>query len=195
MRSKILLFVATTLFVCVPTIYSQDTSSGQAKTAAFRPQNIEFPTVEGWNLGEKQAIPMEQSGIVVNYDSDLKERMTVYVYSRGEIDKSNGLSGVVKDEFEGAKDALKTVADAGIYTNLKTVKSETAFVGGASGKVKALRALLSFEARGMKLNSEIFVFPYKEHVVKLRVSRPATLDAVTASYSTLLAAIDGLFSK
>ena len=182
------------MLLCVSSVFSQTGASAQGK-ASFQPQDVEFPAVEGWRLGPKSAIPMEQSGIIVNYDSPDRERMTVYVYSRGKTDIPNELSGIIKDEFEGAKNALRTVAEAGIYSNLKIVKSETATVGGATGKVKALRAVLSFEAGGNKLNSELFVFPYKGHVVKLRISRPAALAMDAESYTRLLSALDNLFSR
>lgn len=174
--------------------FAQTTATGSDKSK-FQPQDVEFPKVNGWTLGAKTPLPGEESGFAVNYDSPDEERMTVYIYSRGQSGIPNELSGVIKDEFDGAIQALKTVAEMGYYSNLKVAKTDTASVGGANGKVKALHALLTFEAGGTKFNSEVYVFPYKNHVVKLRISRPATLPADSETYLKLLMAIDGVFSK
>jgi hypothetical protein len=83
----------------------------------------------------------------------------------------------------------------GVYKNLKITKNDTTMVGGAGGKVKALHAVITFEARGAKLNSEIYVFPYKGHVAKLRISRPATLAADAKGYLAMMSALDAFFVK
>ena len=158
-------------------------------------ERIEFPEVEGWELGEKSPLPAGDDGIFINYDSPGRERVTIYVYRRGSGDVPDKLSGLVKEEFDGAREAIKTVADAGMYTDLKESKSDTAAIG-ATGKVKALHVQMTFKARGAPLNSEIYVFPYKGYIVKIRATRPAAVDKTRdESYARLLAAIDELFSK
>jgi hypothetical protein len=163
----------------------------ETKTSAkkFSPSEIVFPEIEGWKAGAKGAIPMEESGVSINYDSPERERITVYVYKRGQAAKD--LKGVVKEEFDGALDALSQFAEAGLYSNLKIGKKETTTVGGS---VQSLKAGLGFEARGAKYSSELFVFPYQDHVVKIRASRPDPI-ANNDLYSKFLIAIDKLFSK
>ena len=157
-------------------------------------ERIEFPEVEGWERGEKAMLPTGEEGIFINYDSPARERVTIYVYKRdGEV--SDKLGGVVKEEFNGARDAIKSVAEAGLYTDLKESKSETGTIG-ATGKVKALHVQMTFKARGAPMNSEIYVFPYKGYVAKIRATRPAGVDKTRdEAFAKLLAAIDELFSK
>ena len=158
-------------------------------------ERLQFPEVEGWELGEKVALPTGEEGIVVNYDSPTRERVTVYVYRRG-IEVPDKLTGFVKEEFEGARGAIRTVAEAGMYTDLKESKSETSNVGGAAGKVKSLHTQMTFKARGVKMNSEIFMFPYKGYGVKIRATRPGDVDkSRDEAYARLFAALDDLFSK
>jgi len=154
---------------------------------------LEFPAVEGWEGGKRSPLPGDD-GIFVNYDSSAGERVTIYVYSRAG-DVSDKLSGVIKDEFDGARDAIKTVAEAGIYTDLKQSNSEAGVIG-TTGKIKALHVQMTFKARGAPLKSEIYVFPYKGYVAKIRATRPAGVDETRdESYARLLAAIDQFFSK
>lgn len=184
----------TTIFLSILAISSAFAQS--PKPASQSVGDLNFPDVEGWSRSDKVAIPVEESGFTVNYDSVARERMTVYVYTRGSSPLPKDLSGIIKEEFEGAKDAIKMVAEAGMYTNLKELKSEKSTVGGANGKVKALHALLSFDVKGTKMRSEIFVFAHKDHVIKLRVTRPEAVSKDRdASYAQLLTSIDGLFSS
>jgi hypothetical protein len=203
MKSIKTLFIALVLAIGVSGVFAQTVTTGKASSTArlvvksdtLNLSDLTFPSIEGWRMSPKAAIPMEESGVFVNYDSPDRARMTVYVYTRGSKGVPNDLSGIIKEEFDGAQDAIRTVVKAGIYSNLKEVKNDTATIGGSAGKVKALRALLSFEAGGSQMNSEIFVFPYKGHIVKLRVSRPSTYDTGGEGYSKLFAAIDGLFAN
>jgi hypothetical protein len=158
-----------------------------------RSNSIRFPEIEGWVRGGANPLPGESSGIVIGYDTTDGEVATIYVYSRGKI-ADNGFGGVIKEEFEGAKKALQTVVDMGIYSNLKILKSETAaFAPG--GKIKALHSVVTFDVKGrsLSMNSEIIVFPYKSHVVKVRLSRPSSLPASGAAYLRMLKEIDNLF--
>ena len=156
--------------------------------------DIDFPEVEGWRRGTKASIPGD-NGYTVAYDSEKSGHITVYVYTRGNAPLGPELKGVIKDEFDGARNAIKAVADAGIYTDFKELKNAVATVNGEKGKTKALWAMLSFSARGNKLNSEIFLLPFRGQVVKIRASRPASVEGPDAAYSKLMAALDELFSK
>lgn len=155
----------------------------------FSPNDVVFPEVEGWRTAGKAPLPMGDTGISINYDSPDRERVTVYVYSRQQPAKD--LKGVIKEEFEGAIQALKDVAEAGVYSDLKFDKQETATVAGS---VKALKAALSFTARETRFSSEIIVFPYGEHVIKIRGSRPTTVTN-NERYLKLLGEIEKIFAK
>lgn len=196
MRSHIRIFGTLLLVVAGATLafgQKPQTSSTAEKLPII--ERLEFPEVEGWEVGEKMALPTGEEGIVVNYDAPTRERVTVYVYRRGDA-VPDKLTGFVKEEFEGARDAIRTVAEAGMYADLKESKSETASVGGTAGKVKALHIQMTFKARGVAMNSEIYVFPYQGYAVKIRATRPADVDkSRDEMYVKLFTALDDLFSK
>lgn len=192
---KILLIFVASLLIFGSEAIAQNTATKPtplpeaSASKKFSPNDVIFPEVEGWRTGGKAPLPMGDTGISINYDSPDRERVTVYVYSRQQPAKD--LGGVIKNEFEGAIQALKDVAEAGVYSELKFDKQETTTVAGS---VKALKAGLSFTARDTRFSSDIIVFPYKEHVVKIRGSRPTTVTS-NERYLKLLGEIEKLFSK
>lgn len=59
-----------------------------------------------------------------------------------------------------------------------------------------MKSILNTFGPGDAMNSEIYVFPYKGYIVKLRATRPATLDKTQdEAYVRLLSALDSLFSQ
>jgi len=158
-------------------------------------EEIEFPTVDGWTRGEKQIIPDDGGGRghVINYDSKTNGRVTVYIYTRGLKSIPDGLGKLVEEELEGAKAAIRVVAGTGAYGEVKGGKTETITLGGDKGRVKSLRASYVFNRNGQVLNSEIYLFGYQDHFIKLRASRPAS--ASNEAFAALLLSLDQLFSK
>jgi hypothetical protein len=154
-----------------------------------------FPEVNGWKRGDVSPLPTDDDGVFVHYDSPSSEWMTVYIYRRGATAKNN-LSGVAKEEFEDAKDALRTVTAAGMYSDLKESTSGTTVLGEPGFTRKALHAAMSFRAQQTPLTADLYVFPYRGYVVKLRVTRLAELGSETdAAHAELLSAINKMFSK
>jgi len=158
---------------------------------------LEFPEVEGWRRSEKMDIPAPGDGYTVNYDSQGHGRVTNYIYSHGHERIPDELKGVIVDELKGAKEAIQTAVSMGAYSDAKEGKSETVTLGGDGGKVKSLKASFTLTTRGgQKTNSDIYVFPYKNNFVKLRVTRfisPGT--EADTSFAKLMTALDNLFSR
>lgn len=195
MKSSIKL-VASLLLLIFGSLAAFAQAPGAAAQVSPFLDKLDFPEVEGWTRGAKKILPTGEDGVTVNYDSPSRERITVYVYRREEGGPAKDLTGVIKEEFNGARDAIRMVADAGVYSEFKEIKSETVTMGGATGKVKALRSLLTFKVGSNKMNSEIYVFPYNGYVTKFRVTRPADVAKERDdAYAKLLAAMDAFFSK
>ncbi|MBC7899832.1 MAG: hypothetical protein H7070_07225 [Saprospiraceae bacterium] len=157
---------------------------------------ITFPDVDGWDRDEPYKYPTPDAGYSVNFNSRTNGRVTLYVYNGGHSKIPNELTGLVKEELEAAKAGIQAAVDAGIYGNLKESKMETVVLGGTKGKISALRSHFTLTREGEKLNSDIYLFPYKNNFIKLRVTRPASTDkTMDESFANLLYEIDSLFTK
>lgn len=156
---------------------------------------VEFPEVDGWELGRRSTFPQKELGYSVNYESPIAGRVTVYVYTGGVSRIPNDLTGPVAAQMKQAKSDIKQAVDAGYYDSVKDVRSETITLGGTDGKVKALYTLLDLRANGNKLDSEIYVFPYNGYFVKLRATRPASeKGSKIEAMEDLLKALDDTFA-
>lgn len=156
--------------------------------------NVEFPEVDGWELSEKHKYPTAQLGYSVNYESPTGGRVTVYVYNGGRKSIPSSLTGVVVEEMDRAKNDIKAAVDAGAYESAKLRKSESITLGGIAGNLKILYTSFDLVARGNKLHSEIYLFPYQNYFVKIRATRTKANEkspAITALFSE----IDALFLK
>lgn len=202
LRSAVLL-TAAFCFLCLPAFGQKNdpgTSSMKKNTPMTRADGnaaanaLQFPKVEGWTGTDKRPIPSPGDGYTVGYNYPGYGAVTVYVYSHGMDRIPDELAGVIKDELEGAADAIRQVASMGVYSDVKEGKTETIVLGGEKGKVKVLRAHFTLTRGEQKMNSEIYVFPYKNNIVKLRVTRAASAsDEMNNSFAKLLAAIDSAF--
>lgn len=207
MFSKFRSIAVISLFVlCVSSALAQDVKTDPAAakpkpTPQPTPEKIgtlkvNFPEVEGWELGEPYFYPTPEAGHSVNYDAPGNGRVTVYIYTGGHKKISDELSGPVKEEMEMAKAAIKSAGEQGVYNDVKELKTEKIVLGGTAGKVNVLRSRFTLSRDGNKLASEIYVFPYKNNIIKLRVTRPLAAGAEgDASFAKLLSEIDTLFSK
>ncbi len=207
MNSKFRGIALVCLFIlCVSSVLAQDVKtnpSGTKATATPTPApekigtlKVDFPEIDGWELSEPYFYPEPSAGHSVNYDSRTNGRVTIYIYTGGHKKISNELSGPVKDELELAKVAIKAAGEQGVYDNVKELKTEKILLGGAAGKVNVLRSRFTFSREGNKLASEIYVFPYRNNIIKLRVTRPALAGAEgDSSLAKLLSDIDTLFSE
>src|SRR5687768_2044114 len=84
---------------------------------------LQFPKAEGWQSGQKTPIPSPGDGYAIGYDSPGYGAVTVYVYSHGHERIPDQLDGVIKQEIEGAAEAIRTVAGMGIYSEVKEGKT------------------------------------------------------------------------
>lgn len=181
-------FTSFAVLVCLfafSTIYSQD-----------KPLKINFPEVEGWEKGAITTYPYAELGYSINYESEEGGRVTVYVYNGGrKTVPNNAKDSVIKGEIDKAKNEILTVEKMGRYKNVKELKDETIMLGGANGKIECQHKLFSMTAGRDDLLSEIFLFGYQNHFIKLRATRLyAKEDTPNKSVTDLLTALDKVFS-
>lgn len=157
---------------------------------------INFPEVEGWEKDDIQNYPTPALGYSINYESEDGGRVTVYVYNGGRAKIPNDVSHkVLKDEINKAKSEIYQVEKLGHYKNVKEVKNRTMVLGGEAGKVESLHILFSFEAGANKLTSEIYLFGFENHFIKIRATRLyEDENTKNEAIETLLAEMDKLFS-
>ena len=204
MRSsfKSTVFAILVSLVLVPASFSQtfpvQNAPVKAKSAIkVAPElKISFPVVKGWEKSEVTTYPVAALGYSVNYESEEGGRVTVYVYNSGRSKIVNGAKDkVIKDEIEKAKSEILEFEKRGVYQNVKEIKNETIALGGENGKVESLHYLLSMSARGNELTSEIYLFGYKNHFIKLRATRLYEKEGIKNQAMTdLLSALEKLFS-
>lgn len=155
--------------------------------------NVSFPEVDGWQLSEKTQYPTPDMGYSVNYESPAA-RITIYVYTGGRPAIPNSLLGVVAEEMKGTQAGINSIVEQGYYESAKELRNETVTLGGKNGKIKSLHVQYALKAAGRELDSHIYLFPYNNYFVKLRMTGPKTA-APDPGIATLLEAIDLLFSK
>jgi len=157
---------------------------------------IVFPEVEDWQKGDEVTYPSPELGYSVTYQSTEGGRVTVYVYNAGLKNIPNDVNDrIIKNEIERAKNEIIQIGKAGYYDDVKEVKSETVTLGGKDGRIKALRSLFYFKVRGEAMDSEIYIFGYKNNFIKIRSTRPKTEGAANAALAELLAEIDKMFAQ
>ena len=156
-----------------------------------------FPEVENWERGELRTYPNEALGFSVPYISEEGGIVTIYVYNAGLSSIPNDINDkVVKGEIERAKNEIIQYGKMGVYEGVREIKSDTITLGGANGKVRALRSLFYFKIKGDEVDSEIYLFSYKNNFIKIRATRPKAVNgAENKALVELLAAIDKMFAK
>jgi len=177
--------------------------SGNPSIRMFKGElEVDFPDVEGWERSDPYRYP-KGLGYSVQYDSIRGGRVTVYVYNGGRKKIANDLSGTVKDEMDRAKGEIYATEEAGYYENVKELTSDTITLGGAGGKLKALRAVFTLDDKRSNMvgvnksrTSEIYIFPHQNHFIKIRSTRSKE-DGKTPNeaIAALFTEIDGFFTK
>ncbi len=155
--------------------------------------DVAFPEVEGWELSERQQYPTPEMGYSHNYESP-SGRVTVYVYHGGRKTIPNSLKGPVAEEVKMAQAGILAFVERGSYESAKEVKNETVTLGGTKGKVQSLHVLYALRAGGRDLDSRIYLFPYNNYFIKIRMTGPPMKEP-SADMITLFEALDLLFSK
>jgi hypothetical protein len=143
--------------------------------------NVPFPEVKGWALSPQRPLPPESGGYTVAYNSEERVAVTIYVYNHGHKSIPNDLSAaVVQKEMAGAKDALQQARQMGIYKEVKEEASGESTLGAQKDGPKMLYARFRIQIRDQETVSEIYVLPYQNHFVKLRITRPVNAPAAVA---------------
>ena len=151
-----------------------------------------FPNVVGWEKGETATYPSAELGYSVPYQSETGGTVTIYVYNGGVRSIADGIGDQnVKNEIKKAETDIKSYGDAGYYQNVKLIKSETATIGGTR---TVLYSLFSMKIRGTDVDSEIYLFGYKNNFIKIRATRPKGRDgAANAEVDKLLKEVVAIF--
>ena len=169
-----------------------------AQTNSAKGNEIVFPEVEGWEMGEITTYPTEELGYSIPYQSEEGGgTVTIYVYNGGLKKIADGIDDKnVKSEIKKAGSDIELYGQKGYYDNVKKIKDDTVSLGGKDGKVKALYSLYSFKIRGNEVDSEIYLFGFQNNFIKIRATRPKGKDsAENVEVNNLLAEIGKLFSK
>lgn len=155
--------------------------------------DVTFPEVDGWDLTARQQYPTPDMGYSHNYESS-SGRVTIYVYNGGRTSIPNALTGVVAEEVKMTQAGILMFVERGSYESAKELKNETVALGGANGKVKSLHVLYALRAGGRDLDSHIYLFPYNNYFIKIRMTGPPAKEP-SADTVALFEALDLLFSK
>lgn len=154
--------------------------------------NVKFPDVDGWTRGEKVQYPTAELGYSVSYGSR-SGRVTVYVYNGGLKKIPNDLTGPVADQMTTSRNDIKAMVEQGGYDSSTEGKVETVIIGGPTGKVRSLHTEFTLKAKGNEFDSETYVFPYNDHFIKIRITRPKAVGK-TEELQELMKSLDEVFS-
>lgn len=95
-----------------------------------------------------------------------------------------------------AQGEIFAVADMGMYKEVKEhMVTIPIVVRTGAAAVSVLLAKYTFTAGGNRLDSEIYVFPYQNYLVKVRSTRPMSPTGKNKPVDRLLSEIALLFSK
>lgn len=151
-----------------------------------------FPDIENWQRAEKRTYSSPELGYSVSYTSEEGGTVSIFVYNGGNTSIANGTTDeLVIEEFDRTKSRVKMLGGQSAVE----VKSDTVTLGGTNGKVSALRALYNFNLQSQVVDSEIFIFGYKNNFIKIMATRPKTKSGENKSLIKLLAAVDKMFAK
>jgi hypothetical protein len=168
----------------------------EEKTSGATNEGIEFPEIKDWERDSITTFPDPALGYSIGYESDEGGRVTIYVYNGGLKKIPQDINEkVIKEEIERAKNEIIQIGKMGIYQGVKELKNDTVTLGGASGKVKALRSLFYFKVKGEEVDSEIYLFSYKNNFIKIRSTRPKSEKGTeNKAILNLLAELDKIFA-
>jgi hypothetical protein len=185
MKSK---FALLALIVCL--------LAGNSIFAQDKYLKIDFPEVDGWEKGEIVRYPVIELGYGLNYESETGGRVTIYVYNGGYKKIPNSAKDkLIKGEVEKAKNEIQMVEKMGRYKNVKELKDDTVMLGGVDGKIECAHKLFSMTVGADDLTSEIFVFSYQNHFIKVRATRLYEKEGTkNQAMNDLLGALDKMFA-
>jgi hypothetical protein len=145
--------------------------------AADNAPKLPFPKLEGWENTDIRPLPPESGGgYSVGYNSATPRiAVTIYVFNRGNPKIEDNLtSAPIREEFDSAKDAILEATRRGIYKDAREEESGESTLGSDKSAPKTLHARFHLTTKdGNQATSEIYVLPYKNYFIKLRVTRVA----------------------
>jgi hypothetical protein len=178
-------------------VFAQDNVQKQNNADVSDKLEISFPEVENWNKSEIHTYSTPELGYSVNYRSKEAGYVTVYVYDGGEKQIADGVSDrKIEEQLINAENEIYAFVESGSYDDAQKLKSDIITLGGKSGKVRVLRSIFFIGRKEQKLYSEIYVFGYKNHFIKVRASRPFDVyETENELMLKLFMEIDRLFSE
>jgi hypothetical protein len=191
------LAIFCSLFLLQTTATAQPPGGKSESSKTTTRTEIEFPDIDGWEKGEIQKFPTAALGYSIGYQSNYGDIITIYVYNGGQTKIPNDINDkILKNEIEKAKNDIIQAGKAGYYENVKEIKNDTVTLGGADGKIKALHTLFNFKLRGQDVDSEIYLFGYRNNFIKIRATRPkAEKNTENKFLTSFLAEIEKVFSE
>jgi hypothetical protein len=184
------------LFVSLP--HGSSAAKGDDKSSGEKTLKLSFPTVNGWRLAPPRTYP-SPGGYSVAYNTTTEDKctVTVYVYNRGLACIPNDItSEPIRREIDGAKDAILQAKRLGVYEEVREEASKESTLGGGKDSPKALYARFRLRIMKQDLLSELYVLPYQNHFIKVRVTRSAQDAKKTqASLDRLYTALGRLLEK
>jgi hypothetical protein len=91
---------------------------------------------------------------------------------------------------------IDAVTEMGAYESSKKISSGEVTIGTGTDAVKALHTRYLIVARGTDLDSDIYVLPYENHIIKVRATRRKADDGEKNEvFEGLMNEIARLFSK
>ncbi|MBK7705305.1 MAG: hypothetical protein IPN69_19915 [Acidobacteria bacterium] len=128
-----------------------------------------FPEIEGWTMSPKQTYPTPELGYSYTYESNGGGRVTIYVYNGGNRKIADDINdAIVLREYKGVREEILAVGKAGIYQNMKEVKTGTATVGDS---IESHYARYEFSVQGQRKVSELYLFSFENNFIKIRATR------------------------
>jgi hypothetical protein len=133
---------------------------------------LDLPDVKGWDRTPPRKLPPESGGYSVAYNSPAGTAVTVYVYDRGRSKIPSDLSDeIVKQEWEGARAAVHQLRRPGGYDSVEEESAGERTLGGRKDGRKTLYARFRVALQGQKGTSELYVLPYRDRFIKIRITR------------------------
>jgi hypothetical protein len=168
-------------------------AAGAAPAEEPKGLRLPFPEVKGWKRLPPRQLPPPGDGYSIGYNGP-ETAVTIYVYNRGLAKVPDDLSSeVVRREMTGAKEAVHEAKRLGYYEEVKEEAAGTGTLGGRKEGRKALYARYRIKVRKEEVRSEIYILPYRNHFLKIRVTRHS--DKADKALGKLFAALEAMLAK
>jgi hypothetical protein len=147
-----------------------------AETYLHEPTGIMFPEQLS-GLEKRPEVEDYESqtpglGVGINYAGPgIKVSVFVYSLCLNEIPNEED-SSILRAEFEKVNGDIRSAQEKGWYKNVRKLSEPQTMQGLAVSKSRALHARYSYTEveRGKDCLSEIYLFPYRNHFVKIRIT-------------------------